>query len=136
MPRPPSREILVPFQIGPEGGIAYTNDRVKQASQYILSVVATNPGERVMRPTYGVPLTRMVFEPDSAMVQADIISRMEAALNNWAQGVEIVEIEPTSPTFSDGLLSFFISFRLPGSTDINTATISVGGTVTEIRMSV
>jgi Bacteriophage baseplate protein W len=135
MPRQPSREIFVPFQIGADGGIAWTDDRVKQASQHIFSVVATNPGERVMRPDYGVPLARMVFEPDDELIQADIRSRMEAALSRWAQGIEIVAIEAQSTSYADGVISFLISFRLPGSTDLNLATIAVGGTVTEIRVS-
>lgn len=136
MPRQPSREILVPFQIGADGGIAWTDNRIKQASQHIFSVVATNPGERVMRPGYGVPLSRMVFEPDDEIIQTDIRTRMEAALNRWAAGIEIIAIEAQSTSYADGTISFLISFRLPGSTDINLATIAVGGTVTEIRVSV
>lgn len=135
MPRAPSREILVPFQIGADGGIAWTDNRVKQASQHIFSIVATNPGERVMRPDYGVPLSRMMFEPDDEMVQADIKGRMLAALGKWAQRIEIVNIEAQSAVAWDATISFLISFRLPGSSELNTATITVGGTVTEVRLS-
>ena len=134
--RAPSREIRIPFQIGSEGGIASTDDRVRQAMQHILSVVMTNPGERVMRPTYGVPLTRVLFEPDDSVVQNDIKARMEEALRIWVPGATIIGIRAESMTPEDGLVQFLISFMLPGSADHHSALINVGGTVTESTITI
>lgn len=131
----PSREIAVPFQIGSDGGIAYTSDRVKQVSQHILSAVATNPGERVMRPSYGVPLTRMVFEPDDPLVEADIRSRMEVALGAWVKEAQILEIRAEWSSSHDAKIQFLVSFRLPGSGTVHYATVYVGGTVDEISVT-
>jgi len=135
VPQNPSREILIPFQIGPDGGIAYTEDRVKQASQHIMSVVMTNPGERVMRPTYGAPLSMMLFESDDSVVQADLKAKMEEALRAWAPGINIIAIDAESASPEDGLLQYLISFNLPGTPDIHQATINVGGTVQEATIS-
>lgn len=130
-----SREILLPFQVGQDGGIAWTDDRVTQATQQILSVVATKERERVMRPTYGTPLMALLFEADDPLVQNEVRSRMSVALKQWLPGVvvEDISLEDTNP--EDSTAIFRISFRLPGDTTTHIAAIQVGGTVQEFTVS-
>jgi len=131
MVRQPSREIRVPFQVGSDGGIAWTDDPVIQAMQHVLSVVVTNPGERVMRPDYGVPVYSALFNSNDEIVQSDLRSRMDEALGRWLPNVEIVVIDFIGTNDEIGLMEFNIQFRLTGSPTIHTATINVGGAVTE-----
>lgn len=131
MPRAPSREIRVPFQVGADGGIAWTDDPVIQAIQHIMSAVVTNPGERVMRPDYGVPVYQALFDSNDPLIRADLRSNMDVALAKWVPNVDLVDIEFTGTQQESGMMQFFIQFRLRGSPSIRTATINVGGTVTE-----
>lgn len=126
-----SSEIRVPFQIGPHGGVDYTTDPVIQAMQHIMSVVLTNPGERVMRPGYGVPVWDALFEGENTLVSTALIAEMRRAVNDWEPGIEIVNIRQEDMRPDDGLMQFFISFRLSGSTEVHEANVYVGGSVDE-----
>lgn len=136
MPQSPSREIRVPFSVGADGGIAWTTDPVLQAIQHILSAVVTNPRERVMRPEYGVPVYSMLFEANDPLVQTDLRSTMDVALKQWVPNVDLVDIKFTGTDPQQGTMQFNIFFRLVGSPNVRTATISVGGTVTETMIPI
>ena len=131
-----SREMLIPFQVGSDGGIAWTDDRVTQAIQHIVSVVATNIAERAMRPEYGCRLLNALFEPDDPLQQADLHSEMTLALQRWESGINIISIVPESSSSEDAIIQFKISFQLPGDTQLHTALVNVGGSVQETTFSV
>lgn len=129
-----SREIRVPFQVGPDGGIAWTEDPVIQAIQHIMSAVVTNPGERVMRPEYGVPVYSALFNANDEVIQSDLRSSMEVALARWVPNVKLVHISFTGTERESGTMALNVQFMLTGSPTIHTATINVGGTVTETTL--
>lgn len=58
-----SEVLQVPFQIGQDGAIATVSNLSAIAVQEIHSVIATIPGERLMRPGYGSNAHNMIFEP-------------------------------------------------------------------------
>lgn len=126
-----NREILIPFQVGADGGIAWTEDPVIQAIQHILSAVVTNPGERVMRPDYGVPLYESLFDADDPLHMADLRSNMVVALEKWVPNVQLVDITYEGTDRTQGMMQFNVNFRQVGSPVIRTARINVGGTVFE-----
>lgn len=125
-----SKEIRVPFSIGPHGGIDYTTDPIIQAIQHIMSAVATNPGERVMRPEYGAPVWDALFGADDVATATALTDDMRRSVVLAEAGISIINIVVDSQPGS-GLLLFRISFRLTGFDEIHEASIEVGGTVTE-----
>src|SRR3954451_8573532 len=64
------------------GDIALTayDEDVRQAVWLLLS---TEPGERVMRPTYGGGLRSLAFEPLTTTTAALVRHRVETALVRW-----------------------------------------------------
>jgi len=124
-----SRAIQIPFQIGSDGGIAYTVDRVEQAANELLSIAATAPGERVMRPTYGTPLSRLLFEADDPLVQNEVKGIMTNAFRQYAPGITVTDISLESTAPDDAQAVFRISFQLPGTSTTHVAVINMGGTV-------
>lgn len=128
-----SREISTPFSVGADGGIAWTDDPVLQALYHIESAITTDPGERVMRPNYGVRVHGMLFEPDDPSVEAGIVADMELKIHLFVPEVVINKIELRNFDPDDGQVEFFVSFNLvgSGSGETHEADILIGGTVIE-----
>lgn len=68
-------------------------DRVRQAIRIILE---TEPGERIMRPTFGCGLRRFLMKPNTTATRALIQRDVEAALSQWEPRIRLrsVSVEP------------------------------------------
>lgn len=127
----PSIEILVPFQIGPDGGVATTTDPVVQATQHIVTIVGTVIGERPIRGDYGSPAMGLWFEANDTLVLADYAARIQDAIASYEPAVETVSVQSLPYDVDSGIAEFRVSFRLWGTDEEHHAEIAVGGTVTE-----
>jgi phage baseplate assembly protein W len=78
--------------VAPTGGLATVDgdDAVRQA---ILLLLTTRPGERVMRPTYGSLLHRLVFAPNDATTAGLAIHYVRQALARWEPRVEVLDVD-------------------------------------------
>ncbi len=84
-PPVPGRTGTLAFEEGPE--------KVRQA---IWIVLDTEPGERVMRPTFGCGLRRYLMKPNTAAVRALIQREVAGAISDWEPRVELktVRVDP------------------------------------------
>lgn len=127
-----STEIQTPFGLSPFGSVTATSDPNVQAQQHIESICSTMPGERVMRPTYGVPLQKYVFSPGADMVANEINRDVTSQLAAWEPAINVLSVTPVAND-SFGVANVSVDFSLnPAATSSsNVATVSLGGTVTE-----
>ena len=127
-----STEIVAPFALTPYGSVSSTTDPNVQAKQHIESILATSPGERVMRPNYGVPLKKYVFAPNPATVATQISRDVSTQMALWEPAIKVLSITPVAND-SFGVSDVNVDFSLnPGAgSSSNIATVSLGGTVTE-----
>ena len=65
-------------------------DAVRQA---ILLLLSTAPGERVMRPTYGCDLNKVVFLPNDDTTAGLAIHYVRQAVDRWEPRVEVVRVD-------------------------------------------
>jgi phage baseplate assembly protein W len=74
-------------------GLARYEDDVEQSIRIILG---TNPGERLMRPTFGAGLEQFLFEPISTTTMQRLRTRVEQALVDWEPRIKLesVGVEP------------------------------------------
>jgi phage baseplate assembly protein W len=79
----------------PAGGIAMVEGE-QAVRQAIVMLMSTMPGERVMRPDYGCPLNRLVFEPNDATTAGLAIHYVRQALLRWEPRVEIMRLDASS----------------------------------------
>ena len=86
--------------------VAYEDD-VKEAVRIIL---ATNPGERVMRPDFGAGLSAFLFEPINTTTMALVRHRVEQALVVWEPRIDTITVEVTTPP-GEGRLDIDIRYR-------------------------
>ena len=74
----PSRCVMrMPFGVDERGHIAWVSDPVKISRQALISIIATQPHERVMRPDYGVDTKRLLF--DQMLPEGIMLKRVEGA---------------------------------------------------------
>jgi phage baseplate assembly protein W len=124
---------LNPFALTAQGSIATTSDPYVIATQRVESLVGTPPGERVMQPTYGVPLPDFLFAPDLAADVDQIATDTAAALQVWEPSINVSSVTPIVNSASEGIDNIsvdFITSNDPTFTPTQTATVLVGGTVT------
>lgn len=74
------------------GGIAMVGGpaRVRQA---LMLLLATVPGERVMRPGYGCPLDRLMFAPNDDTTAGLAIHYVRQSVQRWLPEVEIIRLD-------------------------------------------
>lgn len=82
------------FPIAPDavaGDLRYREgpEKVREAIRIVLM---TEPGERVMRPTFGCPLRSFLMSPNNVATRALIEREVEAALSAWEQRIRVREV--------------------------------------------
>ena len=80
-------------------------------NQAVLIIIATNPGERVMRPDFGAGLGALVFEPMNATTAALIQYAVETALTTWEPRIDTITVTVT-PIPQQGQLDIDIRYRI------------------------
>jgi phage baseplate assembly protein W len=90
-----------PVQVDDGGAIvaAAGEDAVRQA---IWMVLATAPGERVMRPTFGAGLADLVFAPNTPTTHGLVASSVRSALVEEEPRIDVLDVvvtaDPAQPT--------------------------------------
>lgn len=123
-------DIRIPFGLNEQGGIAKTSDAYRIAGERVEALIATNTGERVMLPTYGVPLGKFLFGPDNsndALITLDI----KGAMKQWEPAINVVSVTPVPTQDGSGIDNVSVEFTISPSQLAPTlvATVLVGGTV-------
>ncbi len=67
-------------------------DAIRQSVETILD---TEPGERIMRPTFGCGLRRHLMAPNTAATRAAIAAEIGEALTAWEPRIRVTEVAVT-----------------------------------------
>ena len=94
-----------------DGAIALARyeDDVRQA---VLIILGTEPGERVMRPTFGAGLRTFVFEPITQTTMSQLERRVRDALVAWEPRIDVHEVAVGWDVSTPGLLLVDITYRI------------------------
>ena len=124
-------EILIPFGLDVHGSVASTTDPDVRQRQHVESLVMTNPGERVMRPTYGVPLVSYLFRNGPSEIASKITTDVQRAMATWEPGITVESVTPIAND-TNGIAEINVDYlAAPEDTGaVYTATVHVGGEVT------
>lgn len=123
-------EILIPFTLDVNGSIAQTTDPDIQQAQHVSSLVTTQPGERVMRPSYGVPTVSYLFSGSNGQVTSIINKDVQNAMATWEPNITVTNITPQWDS-QGGIADIEVDYlAAPEDTGaIQTITIYPGGQV-------
>lgn len=81
-----------PIQVDPKTGrIALARDE-RDIEEAIRMILATSPGERVMRPQFGSDLAEAVFSINSASTAARVEEYVRDALARWEPRIDVIAV--------------------------------------------
>lgn len=91
------RFLGVPYPIQKNArGFLYSQDGIDQIKSDMLVLLLTNPGERVMNPTFGTPLRKLIFEPNDAALRLQAKNMIINSIKKWEPRIAVRNIEVSS----------------------------------------
>lgn len=93
------------------GGLETTVDRAA-VRQALLLLLCTRPGERVMRPTYGCDLYKLIFWPNDDTTAGLAIHYVRRAVERWEPRVDRVQVDATRDPDDPGRLDVTLEYRV------------------------
>lgn len=105
------QEGAVGLRLSATGGIEMVQEdaAVRQA---LLLLLSTMRGERVMRPTYGCDLHRLVFMPNDATTHGLAIHYVRKAIEQWEPRVEILHLDAQADENDPARLEILLEYRV------------------------
>jgi len=102
------------LQLALNGTLAMVSeaDLVRQA---ILLLLATRPGERIMRPRYGCDLRPLLFLPNDYTTAGFAIHAVRQALNRWELRAIVVNLDATQDPDDEGRLNILLEYEVRGT---------------------
>ena len=97
--------------------------------QSILLLLATVPGERVMRPQYGCDLERFVFAPNDDTTAGLAMQTVRSAIERWEPRIEILALDASRDPDDAAKLVVTLTYRgrFTGGIDTVSVATPVGG---------
>jgi phage baseplate assembly protein W len=77
-------------------GLLAQKSGVDQIKADLLQLLLTNPGERVMIPTYGTGLRKLFFEPNDAALVFQARQMIANAIIQWEPRIVVTDIQITT----------------------------------------
>jgi phage baseplate assembly protein W len=92
------------------GHTAVTASGVEDVRQSLWVLFSTVPGERVMLPTYGCALWRMVFRSLTTTATTEMAEAVRKAVLEWEPRVDLQEVSVKADAALDGRVSIDVSY--------------------------
>jgi phage baseplate assembly protein W len=83
-----------PLRPGPDGRLAYTSGDAL-VRQSIEAILDTEPGERVMLPTFGCGLRRYLMQPNTTATRTSMQQEISGSLTRWEPRIQVTEVSVT-----------------------------------------
>ena len=80
--------------------------------QSIRIILGTEPGERVMLPTFGCGLRSLMFEPINTTTMSLAQFRVQQALTVWEPRIDNIAVSVTAPSPQLGQLLIRVTYRV------------------------
>lgn len=105
-----------PLAVDHTGSIALTSgaDDVERSLRIVL---ATAPGERVMRPRFGCRIWDMVFEPVTESLLGGIAEAVRDAVAQWEPRVDVTGVDVTADPDDAALVLIVVRYAIKATND-------------------
>jgi phage baseplate assembly protein W len=120
--RPPSskeflgRGLAFPLQVNARGEIALVSAE-RDIEESIRIILATRPGERVMRPEFGCRASELLFEPRNSAMETLMQQVVEEALQRWEPRIEVQWVRVLSDNTQDGAVVVEVNYLIKATHD-------------------
>jgi uncharacterized protein len=105
-----------PMQVDHTGSIRLT-DGPADLDRSMAVVLATAPGERVMRPQFGCRIWDLLFEPVTANLLGLMAQSVREALAQWEPRVTVEQVEPVPDENDAALIVINVTYRVKATND-------------------
>jgi phage baseplate assembly protein W len=100
-----------PLQVDARGALA-GSALEQHVEESILVILATSPGERVMRPDFGCGIHDLVFAPNDPTTVSLAVDQVRRALVAYEPRIDVLDVSAQSPTEQPNLLLIRVEFRI------------------------
>ena len=110
------RGFMFPLRVDQSGSIAMTSGSSDLASS-IRMVLATAPGERLMRPRFGCAIWDLLFEPINANTMGLMAVAVREALGQWEPRIDVIDVVIVPDATAEGRVHIEIDYRVKATND-------------------
>jgi uncharacterized protein len=103
---------LAPGPVAGKGQIELTPDGETSVRQSIWTILATSPGERVMRPDFGCGIHDLVFGVNNAATATSVTRAVRDALATWEPRIDVIDVSAAPDPAQANVLLIEISYQL------------------------
>jgi uncharacterized protein len=102
------------FPVGPDsdGQIELAPSGEEGIRQSIWTILATSPGERVMRPGFGCGLNDLVFGVNNAATATAVAAAVRQALAAWEPRIDVLDVWAVPDTARPSVLLIEINYQV------------------------
>ena len=108
--------IMFPLRVDQSGSIAMTSG-VDDLDSSIRMVLATAPGERLMRPRFGCRIWELLFEPINANTMGLMSVAVRDALGQWEPRIDVESVVISPDEAAQGQVHIHIAYTVRTTND-------------------
>ena len=108
--------IMFPLRVDQSGSIAMTSG-VDDLDSSIRMVLATAPGERLMRPRFGCRIWELLFEPINANTMGLMSVAVRDALGQWEPRIAVEDVVISPDEAAQGRVHIHITYTVRTTND-------------------
>jgi hypothetical protein len=101
-----------PIRLSEGGQIETTRDGDESVRQSIWTILATSPGERVMRPGFGCGVHDLVFGVNNAATATAVSGAVREALATWEPRIDVLDVSAAADPSRANVLLIEISYQV------------------------
>src|SRR5690348_16573214 len=101
-----------PVGLDDSGQIEFVPSGEEGIRQSIWTILATAPGERVMRPDFGCGIHDLVFGVNDTRTAGTVASAVRTALVRWEPRIDVLDVYATPDASSPNLLLVEINYQV------------------------
>lgn len=123
------------ISLGANGNVVFdsTYTSIEQEFAKLKTLLLTRKGERVMLPTFGTDLLKIIFQPNTSEIKQDIVEYITDPINQWLPDIELMNIDVQTTDDDPNLIHdviVTITFRPVYDAEEKTLTLGVNQTGT------
>ncbi|MCB0106636.1 MAG: GPW/gp25 family protein [Caldilineaceae bacterium] len=113
-----------PPRVGADGRLAWSVGEAN-VRESIRLILLTEPGERLMRESFGCGLRRFLFEPNTLATRQLIQERIVRALERWEPRVRVDSVQVDANAADERMIEIGITYRLIATQVIERLTLTL-----------
>ncbi len=106
--------VSLPLALSDEYGYEMLTDLKSVFKQNLKTLILTEPGERVMDPSYGVGIRKFLFENFSQSLLSNIDSKIREQARTYIPAINILQINFDTSGIDRNTINIAILYSIPG----------------------